>query len=304
MCFCQKILVSIICINLLCLETNLCAKNISKLPIGDYSGNYSYLITGGYRPKKDNLSKYVVSIRGSKYKRYFGDDHNCGGSIISPKIILTAAHCVCRGSRLRLKPSDLSVVAGTPRRLVATETTQVLKVEKIIRHDYYKPKSFRNDIGLLRLVKNIHIDGVSTQRIGLQTNILPPHTQCTVVGWGRVFFRGPMPDLILHVDVYILPSDYCNSKTDNFAFGMMCAGDENDYERDACSGDSGGPLICDEKVTGIVSFGYGCGEPGYPGYYTNVTSYIDWIRKNGFSQLKPENLILLIVLQICIVKGV
>lgn len=84
---------------------------------------------------------------------------------------------------------------------------------------------------------------------------------------------------------------------------MMCAGDVDDYERDSCGGDSGGPLICNGSVTGIVSFGVGCGIPDNNGFYTNVTSYLDWIRKNGLRKLRHDNFILLIVLQIFIMKG-
>ena len=86
-----------------------------------------------------------------------------------------------------MRPSDISVVAGTPKRLVATDKTQVIKVDRVIRHEYYDPDTSRNDIAILLLQKNIYEDGVSAQRISLQTNILPPYTKCTVLGWGRVF---------------------------------------------------------------------------------------------------------------------
>ncbi|XP_049311321.1 anionic trypsin-2-like isoform X1 [Bactrocera dorsalis] len=307
MCSIEKILVSIVLINILQLETYLCTKNNSKIIMEDAQEKYKFLITAGYRPKIDNLAKYVVSLRGKKYKRFFGDNHGCGGSIISPKVILTAAHCVCRGdSRIELKPlrpSDLLVVAGTPRRLVVTEKTQALKVDKVICHAYYDPKTFHNDIALLLLIKNIYEDGVSAQRISLQTSSLPPHTKCTVLGWGQIFTKGPLPDLILHADIYIMPNEFCKERANDFFFGMMCANDENDFEKDSCVGDSGGPLICNGSVAGIVSFGYGCGAPDEAGFYTNVSSYRDWIRKNGLDKLRPVNYILLIVLQICITEN-
>ncbi|XP_049311324.1 anionic trypsin-2-like isoform X4 [Bactrocera dorsalis] len=305
MCSLKNLFVSIIFFNILRLD--LCANLNSKIIMKDAKEKYRFLITGGYRPKIDNLAKYIVSIRRKKYTWFFGDDHYCGGSIISPKVILSAAHCVCRGdSRIELKPlrpSDLLVVAGTPRRLVVTEKTQALKVDKVICHAYYDPKTFHNDIALLLLIKNIYEDGVSAQRISLQTSSLPPHTKCTVLGWGQIFTKGPLPDLILHADIYIMPNEFCKERANDFFFGMMCANDENDFEKDSCVGDSGGPLICNGSVAGIVSFGYGCGAPDEAGFYTNVSSYRDWIRKNGLDKLRPVNYILLIVLQICITEN-
>jgi secreted trypsin-like serine protease len=59
---------------------------------------------------------------------------------------------------------------------------------------------------------------------------------------------------------------------------MICAGEEN---KDSCQGDSGGPMMHGQTHVGIVSWGYGCAERGYPGVYTQTSYFVDWINKNN-----------------------
>lgn len=80
------------------------------------------------------------------------------------------------------------------------------------------------------------------------------------------------------VEVPIVNKTVCsmNYGSETLLDGMLCAGYMSG-ESDACTGDSGGPLVCGGKLVGIVSFGLGCAMPGYPGVYTNVAYYYDWI---------------------------
>lgn len=61
---------------------------------------------------------------------------------------------------------------------------------------------------------------------------------------------------------------------------MICAGDLKQGGKDACINDSGGPMVANNKLYGIVSWGNGCGSKNYPGVYSHVANYINWIKQN------------------------
>ncbi|KYO27208.1 transmembrane protease serine 12 [Alligator mississippiensis] len=110
-------------------------------------------------------------------------------------------------------------------------------------------------------------------------------TQCFITGWGSISEKGESARILQEAEVYIIPSDICNGfdwYAGMITANMLCAGDESGGI-DSCQGDSGGPLACYDPsaskyyLTGITSFGFGCGRPRLPGIYVRMSQYDRWV---------------------------
>uniref|UniRef100_A0A1A9Z843 Lectizyme n=1 Tax=Glossina pallidipes TaxID=7398 RepID=A0A1A9Z843_GLOPL len=188
-------------------------------------------IVGGFRPKIDNYAKYMIFIvKTTGRTKYFGSKNYCGGTIITPNYILTAAHCVEKGYNIK----TIRVIAGTRRRLRRAANVQRRRVQRKILHPDY-PQASGCDIALMQLKTKLDIDGKHRAIAPLEFDEYPVFGQhCIAAGWGTIYNNGPCPNDILYVKMVVIgiePSKFVLNR-------------HSDYAQAACSGDSGGPLFC------------------------------------------------------------
>lgn len=220
-------------------------------------------IIGGTEAAEGSLP-YQVSIQNT-----FGE-HVCGGAIIAPQWILTAAHCS------EWPKQYLKVVTGTVSWKNADAEYLVEDMKVHCLHD--KPM-YHNDIALIRLNKPIVYNN-RTQPIKLATsNTLKEGDKLTLSGWGSVKVWGRTPDLLHTVQLTYMEHDKCLAEVKNSAWlgdGHICT--DTSSGKGSCHGDSGGPLVDENNVlVGVVNWGEPCAV-GRPDVFASVAYYHDWIR--------------------------
>ncbi|CAH1119221.1 unnamed protein product [Phaedon cochleariae] len=228
-------------------------------------------IVGG-RPTGVNRYPWVARI-------VYDGHYHCGASLLTEDYVLTAAHCV-----RRLKKSKIRIILGDHDASTTSDIPAKMRaVAAIIRHRNFDADTYNHDIALLKLRKTVDFTK-QIRPICIPKAADPAGRTGTVVGWGRTSEGGLLPSIVQEVDVPILSLAQCRAmkyRSSRITGYMLCAGKG---AQDSCQGDSGGPLLVHSgdkyEIVGIVSWGVGCGRPGYPGVYTRVSKYLNWLKYN------------------------
>lgn len=202
----------------------------------------------------------------------------CGGVVVAPTKVLTAAHCLSRtvlGKEASEIP-DLRVLSG--RSELVGAGGQEIAVSGTRVAPQYDPVTNNVDVAVLTLAKALP----ASQVIGLAGPGDPayqPGTSATVYGWGDTRGDGSYASSLHAAQVTVLSDQACGQAYPGGLSGryvastMLCAGDAKGG-RDACQGDSGGPLVAQGRLIGLVSWGSGCGQVGSPGVYTRISGVV------------------------------
>lgn len=229
-------------------------------------------IIGGKTSKRGQWPWQVAIL--NRFKEAF-----CGGTLVAPRWILTAAHCVRKRLFARLGEHNLQQSDGSEIEF---------RIDFSIKHPRYDKKTVDNDVALLRLPREVERSNfIGYACLPERYQTLPTGHTCTIIGWGKKRHSDDAGTDVLHeAEVPIITNDKCRAVYHDYTItkNMFCAGHKRGRV-DTCAGDSGGPLLCRDTtkvnspwtIFGITSFGDGCGKKNKFGIYTKLPNYVDWV---------------------------
>ncbi|MGO6785194.1 trypsin-like serine protease [Rhizobium ruizarguesonis] len=263
----------------------------------DFAGEDGGRVIGGQAAKKGEWPWQVKILAPDPEQRGRFGGH-CGGSLIAPRWILTAAHCVTSGrsGKQDLFARDLLIVEGKSKidKVISVDGPDKpgLAVEDVIIHEDFDRKVFANDIALIKLSEPAKSKPAILASASDDEVEAAGHP-AVVTGWGYTkadhgWDDKYLPTELQEVELPIVPREDCRAAYRDSSMRMnpidernVCAG-YAEGGKDACQGDSGGPLVAQRPdkrwiQLGIVSWGAGCAEAEHYGVYTRVAAFRDWI---------------------------
>jgi secreted trypsin-like serine protease len=223
---------------------------------------YSPRIIGG-SPAPTNAYPWFVLLADDQFSFF------CGGSLVAPDIVLTAAHCM-----FAVSPKTYASIRGSG---------ELLTIKSMYIHPDYQIDNVTHDFMLLKLssesiVTPVHMDPGSYSPMYVEGKSL------WAAGFGDTdpdYYDVSLPNELQEVELEYISQLDCKAAYSSIGViddSMMCAGK---FGKDSCQGDSGGPLYDkdNEVLTGVVSFGIGCADSNFPGVYGRIAEEWPWIQK-------------------------